>query len=196
MSRGVPANSSKPGAGFKKEEKGKAAQKATTDTTGLLMDTDAWDDSVLIDAWDAAMEEYQILNGPEADWKKDPVHRDSIWYKSSRVNLQWQDIKPAASEKNFVQSAFPVGSASTAGAGTHDEGDNQMEDVKEEEGQEVAGLTANQERQAAIALPAAFDISKMSKDELFQKAVEASYWAGYWAAAYHASTDTHADAET
>ncbi|KAG8921341.1 hypothetical protein FRC00_008784, partial [Tulasnella sp. 408] len=137
-SGGASSNSSKPGAGFKKEDKGKAVQKPAADTTGVLMDADAWDDSVLIDAWDAAMEEYQILNGPEADWKKDPVHKDSIWYQSSPGNLQWQDIKPTASKGNLVKSAIPVDPAPTAEAGTHDEGDDQM-GAEEEEGQAVAG---------------------------------------------------------
>lgn len=53
------ANPSKP-AGSWKEDKGKAAEKPPADSTALLMDADAWDDSVLIDAWDAAMEEYQV----------------------------------------------------------------------------------------------------------------------------------------
>ncbi|KAG9023272.1 hypothetical protein FS837_005877 [Tulasnella sp. UAMH 9824] len=189
-SGGASANFSKPGAGSKKEDKGKAVQKAPADTTGVLMDADAWDDSFLIDAWDAAMEEYQILNGPEADWKKDPVHKDSI---SSSANLQWQDIKPAASKDNVVKSAVPVDPASTAEYGTHGEGDDQMEDGEEEQGQGAVGADAPQP--AIATLPAAFDISKMSKDEIFQKAVEASYWAGYWAAAYHAAAGTHTEAE-
>ncbi|KAG8944783.1 hypothetical protein FRC04_001521 [Tulasnella sp. 424] len=194
------ANPSKPAGSWKKEDKGKAAEKPPVDTTALLMDSDAWDDSVLIDAWDAAMEEYQILNGPEADWKKDPVHKDSIWYKSSSgADLRWEDVKPAAPKNDLVGSS--VRSAATAQAGTYDdENDHQMEDGAEEQGQAVAGPsasgTAGQELHSSNVLPATFDISKMSKDELFQKAVEASYWAGYWAAAYHASNNTPAEQET
>jgi hypothetical protein len=35
-------------------------------------------------------------------------------------------------------------------------------------------------------LPAATnDLTKLTKDEIFEKAVSASYWAGYWTAMYH-----------
>jgi hypothetical protein len=37
-----------------------------------------WDDSALIQAWDAAMEEYEAMNGPDKDWKKSPVHKSPL----------------------------------------------------------------------------------------------------------------------
>jgi hypothetical protein len=61
-----------------------------------LTQEDIWDDSALINAWDAAQEEYrvrhdallyhecfltyscQLLNGPEKDWKTEPVHKSAL----------------------------------------------------------------------------------------------------------------------
>lgn len=37
-----------------------------------------WDDSALIQAWDAAMEEYEAVNGPDKGWKKSPVHKSPL----------------------------------------------------------------------------------------------------------------------
>lgn len=37
-----------------------------------------WDDSALIDAWDAAMEEYEAFHGPDKGWQKEPVHKSPL----------------------------------------------------------------------------------------------------------------------
>ena len=46
-----------------------------------------WDDSALIEAWNAATEEYEALNGPDKGWKSDPVHKAPLYvltYKRAR----------------------------------------------------------------------------------------------------------------
>ncbi|KAG8991260.1 hypothetical protein FRB90_001417 [Tulasnella sp. 427] len=182
----VGSGGGKVNASTKKDQKAGKVEAPPADPTALLTDADAWDDSVLIEAWDAALEEYQILNGPEADWKKDPVHKSSM--TASRPNLRWHDITPSAPQDNATPSGQ---TASKAQAGADDEGDHQME--AEEQTYEASSSRALNgtiaDPQVAGAIPTAFDFTKMSKDDIFQKAVEASYWAGYWAAAYHTSTN-------
>jgi len=42
-----------------------------------------WDDSALIEAWDAAAEEYEALNGPDKKWKSEPVNKSALYVFSS-----------------------------------------------------------------------------------------------------------------
>jgi hypothetical protein len=37
-----------------------------------------WDDSALIEAWNAATEEYEAFNGPDKGWKSEPVHKSPL----------------------------------------------------------------------------------------------------------------------
>ncbi len=43
-----------------------------------LTHEEIWDDSALVQAWDAAMEEYEVMNGPDKGWKKEPVHKSPL----------------------------------------------------------------------------------------------------------------------
>lgn len=43
-----------------------------------LTHQEIWDDSALVDAWDAAMEEYEAYHGTEHDWKKEPVKKSPL----------------------------------------------------------------------------------------------------------------------
>ena len=43
-----------------------------------LTHEEIWDDSALVDAWNAAMEEYETYNGPDKGWKKEPVHKSPL----------------------------------------------------------------------------------------------------------------------
>ncbi|KAG6875554.1 hypothetical protein C0993_008592, partial [Termitomyces sp. T159_Od127] len=40
-----------------------------------LTQDEIWDDSALIDAWNAATEEYEAFHGPDKGWKKEPIHK-------------------------------------------------------------------------------------------------------------------------
>lgn len=48
-----------------------------------LTQEEIWDDSALIDAWNAAMEEYEAFHGPDKGWKKEPVHKSPLSVLSS-----------------------------------------------------------------------------------------------------------------
>jgi len=43
-----------------------------------LTHEEIWDDSVLIDAWNAANEEYEALHGKKKSWKRDRVHKSPL----------------------------------------------------------------------------------------------------------------------
>lgn len=43
-----------------------------------LTHEEIWDDSALINAWNAATEEYEAYNGPEKGWKHAPVHKSPL----------------------------------------------------------------------------------------------------------------------
>ncbi|CUA73655.1 hypothetical protein RSOLAG22IIIB_01189 [Rhizoctonia solani] len=158
-----------------------------------LTQEELWDDSALIAAWDAAAEEYESLNGPEKKWKEDPINKSALWYAPP--------AKPQEEE-------------------------NDEDDEEEEEGEEVENVEETEHAIVPDSAPIDFntfvpshdptlgvaqtpgtglqpptntyDFTKLTKDEIFEKAVSASYWAGYWAAMYHArnaAPENEADAE-
>lgn len=43
-----------------------------------LTHDEIWDDSALVDAWDAAMEEYEMFHGPGKDWKNEPIKKSPL----------------------------------------------------------------------------------------------------------------------
>lgn len=49
-----------------------------------LTHEEIWDDSALIEAWNAATEEYEALNGPDKGWKSDPVHKSPLYVLASQ----------------------------------------------------------------------------------------------------------------
>ncbi|KAJ1310819.1 hypothetical protein OPQ81_009338 [Rhizoctonia solani] len=135
-----------------------------------LTQEELWDDSALIAAWDAATEEYESLNGPEKKWKEEPVNKSALWY-----------APPPKSQENGEED---------------DEQDEEEDDEQdeEEEGEENMDETGD----AIVTDSAPIDFNTFvpshdpslgvaqTSDEIFEKAVSASYWAGYWTAMYHA----------
>ncbi|KAH0577962.1 hypothetical protein J132_04948 [Termitomyces sp. J132] len=50
-----------------------------------LTHDEIWDDSALIDVWDAATEEYKAYHGPDQGWKKEAIHKSPLWYNTPKV---------------------------------------------------------------------------------------------------------------
>jgi len=50
-----------------------------TEESRELTYDEIWDDSALIDAWNAATEEYEAYNGPDKGWKMEPVHKSPLY---------------------------------------------------------------------------------------------------------------------
>ncbi|KAJ6498156.1 hypothetical protein C8R47DRAFT_972144 [Mycena vitilis] len=142
----------------------------------FLTAEEIWDDSALIDAWNAATEEYEALNGPDKGWKSEPVHKSPLWYNVPPT-------KPP--NKKFKTDAGATDTADTAAG----DGDSKPLDFD----------TFVPSYDASLALPvpgaesAAYDYSGLpppgvgvaTQDEAFSRALGAMYWGGYWTAVYH-----------
>ncbi|KAF7319764.1 Dolichol-phosphate mannosyltransferase subunit 1 [Mycena kentingensis (nom. inval.)] len=143
-----------------------------------------WDDSALIDAWNAATEEYEILNGPDKAWKNEPVHKSPLWYNVPTSKPPKKKARVAEQEQEQEQG---------------EEGDSQPLDFE----------TFVPTYDASLALPAADDPSAPAsgyalptpgpgmpgQDEAFQRALGAMYWGGYWTAVYHCQRSAAAQKE-
>ncbi|CEL58305.1 hypothetical protein RSOLAG1IB_03051 [Rhizoctonia solani AG-1 IB] len=150
-----------------------------------LTQDELWDDSALIAAWDAATEEYESLNGPEKKWKEEPANKSALWY-APPSEPQDDDNEEDDEEEE---------------GGELEENSGEIEQIT---GPDSAPIDYNTfvpsydptlgVAQTSIGhpqLPAATnDLTKLTKDEIFEKAVSASYWAGYWTAMYHAHNET------
>ncbi|KAJ7058839.1 hypothetical protein C8F01DRAFT_1147360 [Mycena amicta] len=141
----------------------------------VLTAEEIWDDSALIDAWDAAMEEYEALNGPDKGWKNEPVHKSPLWYNVPAN-------KPP--KKKLKKSMVELEDATTEENGA-DDSDSRPIDF----------ATFVPTYDASLALPVPDETggysltvpgpSMPSQDEAFQRALGAMYWGGYWTAVYH-----------
>jgi hypothetical protein len=54
-------------------------ENARDDESRELTYEEIWDDSALIDAWNAATEEYEAYNGPDKGWKTQPVNKSPLY---------------------------------------------------------------------------------------------------------------------
>ncbi|KAF9493892.1 hypothetical protein BDN71DRAFT_1449521 [Pleurotus eryngii] len=148
-----------------------------------LTHDEIWDDSALIEAWNAAAEEYETYHGPEKDWKKEPVHKSPLWYnippdpqkskQKSAINDTAKSAQPDASGAVDTENSKPMDF--DAFIPTHDPS---------------LGLPSGNipsmgdPMNQGIITPSG---PPVSPDEAFSKALGAMYWAGYWTAAYHYS---------
>ncbi|KAK7048167.1 hypothetical protein R3P38DRAFT_1853236 [Favolaschia claudopus] len=148
-----------------------------------LTQEEIWDDSALIDAWNAATEEYEAMNGPDKGWKNEPVHKSPLWY----------NIPPTKPP--------PKKQKTTAAANSGPSGAN----ANETDSQPLDFDTFVPDHDASLALPdlpypdgapdMGFDysaaahpppgLSVATQDEAFARALGAMYWGGYWTAVYH-----------
>lgn len=101
--------------------------------------------------------------------------------------MKWRDV--TKDDKKHVEQIQPIEK--------DDEVDDAMFD-SDEEGQAdgIADrqiLPADQELTGGEPMDGAVypEVASISQGDLFQKAVEASYWAGYWAAAYKVSVSIY-----
>ncbi|KAJ7590775.1 hypothetical protein C8J56DRAFT_933868 [Mycena floridula] len=142
---------------------------------------DVWDDSALIDAWNAATEEYEAFNGPAKGWKTDPVNKSSLWY-----NIPPSDVVQLQSTTSSAQMDMdePVDEA---------DGDSKPLDFDTFVPTHDPALDLPVFPQP-LAVPGPdysshylpmLPGSMVSRDEAFNRALGAMYWGGYWTAVYH-----------
>ncbi|KAJ7604760.1 hypothetical protein B0H17DRAFT_1120781 [Mycena rosella] len=146
-----------------------------------LTSEEMWDDSALIDAWNAATEEYEAFNGPDKGWKNEPVHKSPLCV-SAFLSRQCGIIPPdeAAEEKAEDEDAGAADAAPPAG-----EGDSQSLDF--------ATFVPTYDASLALPTPESGDAGA-GQDEAFSRALGAMYWGGYWTAVYHRTADRRGDA--
>ncbi|KAJ2926872.1 hypothetical protein H1R20_g10201, partial [Candolleomyces eurysporus] len=156
-----------------------------------LTHEEIWDDSALINAWDAAMEEYEAFNGPDKSWKNEPVFKSPLWYNVPPSS------RPSNSDLPTQDSVDPSSSALTNGV-NEDEGGYGYDGYYGEAEELAPGKDNEQTSEEAAQWPgyssAYYDLgnpsssmSTVSQDEAFSRALNAMYWGGYWTAVYHVS---------
>ncbi|KAG9121317.1 hypothetical protein FRC07_002759 [Ceratobasidium sp. 392] len=160
-----------------------------------LTQEELWDDSALIEAWDAAVEEYESLNGPGKTWKQEPVHKSALWY-APPPKPQENDEEEEGNEEEEGEEGEVEGEDNLLEEGEEAEPDSMPIDFDSFVPSHDPTL-GNKTTTIAPALgpyvpnalsAAAPDATTLTRDEIFEKAVSASYWAGYWTAMYHASS--------
>ncbi|GJJ08880.1 hypothetical protein Clacol_003100 [Clathrus columnatus] len=202
-------NSNRKSGGGSSEVQRNAAPKPSKPRNGIqqqeryLTHEEIWDDSALINAWNAAAEEYEVLNGPDKQWKTEPVNKSAL----SVVTHSQKDVDES---KVVVSTGMPSIPAEFA---VHFESSAEMEeDVQEaEEDQENSrpidfdtfvpqhdpsldlplGQGTIDEKAFAQVVPSPpKTLSSVSADQALQNAMGAWYWAGYWTGIYHATSKT------
>ncbi|KAI0030338.1 hypothetical protein K488DRAFT_79697 [Vararia minispora EC-137] len=149
----------------------------------ILTHEEIWDDSALIEAWDSAMAEYEVYHGKDKPWKDRPVKKSPLWY----------NVPPAQSSAQSPAQKEPLKSAANGVEASGVDGeDSQPFDFATFVPDHDAALMVPQTTDAAsasIPVPASFDLGAAGewadRDEAFNRAMGAMYWAGYWTAVYH-----------
>jgi len=137
-----------------------------------LTHEEIWDDSALIKAWDAAIDEYKAFHGSESEWKTEPP---------SRPSPLWHNIPP---------------SPSTTGAGLGPKPLSLMHEKEEGHTTPVLGhnsvplnfntfVPSHDPALPSLATTDTQNLTDMPQDEAFRNALNAMYWTGYWTAVYH-----------
>jgi len=156
-----------------------------------------WDDSALIQAWDAAAEEYEVLNGPEKKWKSEPIKKSPLWY----------NIPPEKKEEPESSSGPAMISIPTEFASYFEDREEGDEDATQQDdpensrplnfdtfvprhdpslarGEPSVGHFVGAMPNGSIP-PPPIPIGGLSSEDAFQNAMGAWYWAGYWTGIYH-----------
>ncbi|KAJ8088914.1 hypothetical protein PM082_014160 [Marasmius tenuissimus] len=145
-----------------------------------LTHEEIWDDSALIEAWNAATEEYEAYHGPDKGWKAEPVHKSALWY----------NVPPAKKVKlSEDQPSRNVKAGPSALTGTEGEGDSKPIDFDTFVPEHDPALAKPPQLEAA-GHPVSYSLPEgpqqmVSRDEAFSRALNATYWSGYWTAVYH-----------
>ncbi|KAF9261910.1 hypothetical protein L218DRAFT_960864 [Marasmius fiardii PR-910] len=147
------------------------------DMSRELTHEEIWDDSALIDAWNAATEEYEAYHGPDKGWKSEPVHKSPLWY----------NVPPA---KKVKLSDGERSTTTVSSVVNDEEADSAPIDFDTFVPDHDPGLSLS--KQSNLSKP---DYSTstlpgppepmVSRDEAFNRALNAMYWSGYWTAVYH-----------
>ncbi|KAG8856723.1 hypothetical protein FRB91_000356 [Serendipita sp. 411] len=135
----------------------------------LPMGQDDWDDSFLVDAWNAAEQEYMEMHGGKK-WRCAPVKFSSLWHSAPTVEKSSDKVDVDDSQVADIANHSEVGEM----------------DIR-------SGDYISEYSGSAPAIPSAleihakqpgFKLDAVSLEEALHKAKEASYALGYWTAIY------------
>ncbi|KAF9523636.1 hypothetical protein CPB83DRAFT_877905 [Crepidotus variabilis] len=144
-----------------------------------LTHEEIWDDSALVDAWEAAQQEYEMYNGKDKDWQKEIIKKSPLWYNVP--------VDPSTKQTNGTSSSNviePPTLPTVDKAEDNDENDSRplnFETFVPTYNPTLPSTTSVAPQYAPDA-PAA---GMVSQDEAFSRAMNAMYWGGYWTAMYH-----------
>jgi len=171
---------------YRQEEEGEYEE----ETCGKqLTQEDSWDDSALIDAWNAATAEYEAYHGPGKDWKKQPVHKSPLWHNPAtstyKTGTSTKQSPSEALEPELEKDSQPLNFDTFVP--THDPSLAATDPPLTSSDPELAFFKIPYSRQELV-----------SRDEAFNRALAAMYWGGYWTAMYHcqAYVSEHPDGST
>ncbi|KAI0002895.1 hypothetical protein BJV74DRAFT_813925 [Russula compacta] len=137
-----------------------------------------WDDSALIAAWESATVEYEAYHGKGKDWKTEPAKKSPLWYNvppdPSKLKMSAEVVQESGAMKPDPENSRPL---------------------------DFETFVPNHDPSLAQPSQQAFDTygippapgEYVSRDEAFNRALGAMYWAGYWTAVYH--SHEHNDSE-
>ncbi|PPQ99609.1 hypothetical protein CVT24_005184 [Panaeolus cyanescens] len=146
-----------------------------------LTHEEIWDDSALVDAWDAAMEEYEMFHGPGKAWKNEPIKKSPLWYNippSSKGSIPPAEAEAPAEDGGDQEDSQPLNFDTFVP--THDPS---LEIHAPAPHSSMATRPMTEDY-----VPSSASIPMVSRDEAFQRALNAMYWGGYWTAMYHAQS--------
>jgi len=133
-----------------------------------LTHEEIWDDSALVNAWEAATEEYEAYHGSEKSWKTEPVTKAPLWYnipvESTSSTKPMDSVMPAASVDGTENDSQPINFDTFVP--THNPSLDQLSSL-------------------APPIDTPSPNNMVSQDEAFSRALNAMYWGGYWTAMYH-----------
>jgi len=147
-----------------------------------LTQEEIWDDSALIEAWNAATEEYQAYHGPDKGWKNEPVHKSPLWYNTPPP--------PAKKQKKFQYTV---------------NGNTEAETPQDFDSKPIDFHTFVPAHDATLSTASPIFESSgpdplsqyaspgqvTSQAETFQRGMESSFSSGYWTGVFHMKGTGH-----
>ncbi|KAI0089803.1 hypothetical protein BDY19DRAFT_940918 [Irpex rosettiformis] len=143
-----------------------------------LTHDEMWDDSALIEAWNSATAEYEAYHGKNKEWKNETVKKSPLWYnvppEKKTGGKAHASVSPGIDNNGVEENSAPFDFDTYTP--THDPS------LPAATMAATAAGPGPDFSQFTLSHPSG---SSVSPDEAFQKALSATYWAGYWTAVYH-----------
>jgi len=131
-----------------------------------LTHEEIWDDSALIEAWDAAMNEYRAFHGSENKWKAEPI---------SNPSPLWHNVPPGGSGPKPPSSTYEGQGGLAMSMLEHDSIPLNFNTFVPSHDPALPNLATTDTQ----------NLAGISQDEAFRNVLNAMYWTGYWTAVYH-----------